>query len=289
MILIVLSGMISLGLALLCTPLLIKVLSRRNLAQSIRESGDGIVYPEHSGKRGTPSMGGLAIVGGGRPGLRRGAPDPLDPAHRLGAAGAVPDGGAGARGVRRRLPQGLQVAQRRDPGPDQAARPGGRGAELRLPGHQVPRRPGRHAGHRGDLRCPRPPLGAAPGPVHAVDLVPGHRHHQRGQPDRRPRRPGRRCLGADVRRLHADRRCGSTGRAALPGHQRLLHRARPAGPRCVRGGLRRGRLRVPVVEHQPGADLHGRHRQPRPRWGDGGPGDHDPHRAAVRPPRRACS
>ena len=63
MILIVLSGMISLGLALLCTPLLIKVLSRRNLAQSIRESGDGIVYPEHSSKRGTPSMGGLAIVG----------------------------------------------------------------------------------------------------------------------------------------------------------------------------------------------------------------------------------
>ena len=63
MILIVLSGMISLGLALFGTPLLIKVLTRRNLAQSIRESADGIVYPEHSGKRGTPSMGGLAIVG----------------------------------------------------------------------------------------------------------------------------------------------------------------------------------------------------------------------------------
>ena len=63
MILIVLSGMFSLGVALLGTPLLIKLLSRRNLAQSIRESADGIVYPEHSGKRGTPSMGGLAIVG----------------------------------------------------------------------------------------------------------------------------------------------------------------------------------------------------------------------------------
>ena len=63
MILIVLSGMLALGLTLLGTPLLIKVLSRRNLAQSIRESSDGIVYPEHSGKRGTPSMGGLAIVG----------------------------------------------------------------------------------------------------------------------------------------------------------------------------------------------------------------------------------
>ena len=63
MILIVLSGMFSLGIALLGTPLLIKLLTRRNLAQSIRESADGIVYPEHSGKRGTPSMGGLAIVG----------------------------------------------------------------------------------------------------------------------------------------------------------------------------------------------------------------------------------
>lgn len=62
MILIVLSGMLSLVVALLGTPLLIKLLSRRQLAQSIRESADGIVYPEHSGKRGTPSMGGLAIV-----------------------------------------------------------------------------------------------------------------------------------------------------------------------------------------------------------------------------------
>ena len=62
MILIVLSGMFALGIALFGTPLLIKLLSRRDLAQSIRESGDGIVYPEHSGKRGTPSMGGLAIV-----------------------------------------------------------------------------------------------------------------------------------------------------------------------------------------------------------------------------------
>ncbi len=62
MILVVLSGMIALGVALFGTPLVIKVLTRRNLSQSIRESADGIVYPEHSGKRGTPSMGGVAIV-----------------------------------------------------------------------------------------------------------------------------------------------------------------------------------------------------------------------------------
>ena len=62
MIMIVLSGIFALMLALFVTPALIKVLSRRNLAQAIRESADGIVYPEHSGKKGTPSMGGLAIV-----------------------------------------------------------------------------------------------------------------------------------------------------------------------------------------------------------------------------------
>ena len=62
MISIVLSGLFSLTLALIVTPALIRVLTRRNLAQAIREPADGIVYPEHSGKKGTPSMGGLAIV-----------------------------------------------------------------------------------------------------------------------------------------------------------------------------------------------------------------------------------
>jgi len=62
MIQIVLSALISAIVALFGTPVLIKLLTRRNLAQAIRESADGIVYPEHSGKKGTPSMGGLAIV-----------------------------------------------------------------------------------------------------------------------------------------------------------------------------------------------------------------------------------
>jgi phospho-N-acetylmuramoyl-pentapeptide-transferase len=62
MIQIVLSAIIAAIVALFGTPVLIKLLTRRNLAQAIRESADGIVYPEHSGKKGTPSMGGLAIV-----------------------------------------------------------------------------------------------------------------------------------------------------------------------------------------------------------------------------------
>ncbi len=62
MIQIVLGAILASIVAMTATPLLIKLLTRRNLAQAIRESADGIVYPEHSGKKGTPSMGGAAIV-----------------------------------------------------------------------------------------------------------------------------------------------------------------------------------------------------------------------------------
>ncbi len=61
--LVVLAGAFASLFSLILTPLLIKSLSRRGLAQAIRESADGINYPEHGGKRGTPSMGGLAIIG----------------------------------------------------------------------------------------------------------------------------------------------------------------------------------------------------------------------------------
>jgi phospho-N-acetylmuramoyl-pentapeptide-transferase len=50
--------------ALLGTPLLIRWLRDHKLAQAIRVSVPGEHYPEHEGKRGTPSMGGLAILGG---------------------------------------------------------------------------------------------------------------------------------------------------------------------------------------------------------------------------------
>lgn len=62
MIQIVVAGLVSMLVALLGTPLLIRLLRRHGYSQAIRESADGIVYPEHSGKKGTPSMGGLAIV-----------------------------------------------------------------------------------------------------------------------------------------------------------------------------------------------------------------------------------
>ncbi|MGV1005370.1 MAG: phospho-N-acetylmuramoyl-pentapeptide-transferase [Candidatus Nanopelagicales bacterium] len=62
MIQIVAAGMIGMLVSMFGTPLLIRFLRKHKLSQAIRESADGIVYPEHSGKKGTPSMGGAAIV-----------------------------------------------------------------------------------------------------------------------------------------------------------------------------------------------------------------------------------
>ncbi len=61
--LVVLAGGLAVLLSLTLTPALIAFLRRRGYAQAIRESSDGLIYPEHGSKRGTPSMGGLAILG----------------------------------------------------------------------------------------------------------------------------------------------------------------------------------------------------------------------------------
>ena len=62
--LVVLAGGLAILVALLGTPLLIKFLRRHGYAQAIRVSTDGEPYPAHEGKKGTPSMGGLAIIVG---------------------------------------------------------------------------------------------------------------------------------------------------------------------------------------------------------------------------------
>ncbi len=61
--LIVVAAAIAGVVSLLGTPALIKFLRNRDYAQAIRESTDEVNYPQHQGKRGTPSMGGLAIIG----------------------------------------------------------------------------------------------------------------------------------------------------------------------------------------------------------------------------------
>jgi phospho-N-acetylmuramoyl-pentapeptide-transferase len=59
--LILVAAAVSLLISLLGTPLLIRLLRRGGYSQSIRESGD-VLYPDHESKKGTPSMGGAAMV-----------------------------------------------------------------------------------------------------------------------------------------------------------------------------------------------------------------------------------
>lgn len=62
--LVVIAGAIATIISLIGTPILIKLLSRRGYAQAIRVSSEAGNYPAHEGKRGTPSMGGVAILAG---------------------------------------------------------------------------------------------------------------------------------------------------------------------------------------------------------------------------------
>lgn len=62
--LIILAGVLGMVFTLFFTPILIKALQRRGRTQAIRISENGINYPEHQNKIGTPSMGGVAILGG---------------------------------------------------------------------------------------------------------------------------------------------------------------------------------------------------------------------------------
>jgi phospho-N-acetylmuramoyl-pentapeptide-transferase len=48
--------------SLVATPLLIRFLTNHGYSQAIRESSEGMTYPAHEAKRGTPSMGGVAIL-----------------------------------------------------------------------------------------------------------------------------------------------------------------------------------------------------------------------------------
>jgi phospho-N-acetylmuramoyl-pentapeptide-transferase len=60
--LVVIAAAIATIVSLIGTPLLIKLLARYGYAQAIRVSIEGEQYPAHEGKRGTPSMGGVAIL-----------------------------------------------------------------------------------------------------------------------------------------------------------------------------------------------------------------------------------
>ena len=60
--LVVIAMTISTLISLFGTPVLIRILARHGYAQAIRTSTETELYPAHEGKRGTPSMGGVAIL-----------------------------------------------------------------------------------------------------------------------------------------------------------------------------------------------------------------------------------
>jgi phospho-N-acetylmuramoyl-pentapeptide-transferase len=62
--LVMIAAGLGLFVALVGTPLLIRFLRNHNYAQAIRVSTPDENYPQHEAKLGTPSMGGLAILGG---------------------------------------------------------------------------------------------------------------------------------------------------------------------------------------------------------------------------------
>lgn len=62
MILVLVAAAVAMLVALFGTPFLIKLLRRQGYSQAIRVSTEDEPYPEHEGKRGTPSMGGVAII-----------------------------------------------------------------------------------------------------------------------------------------------------------------------------------------------------------------------------------
>jgi phospho-N-acetylmuramoyl-pentapeptide-transferase len=62
--LVVIAAAIAAIVSLIGTPMLIRFLGRHGYAQAIRVSSEGEHYPDHESKRGTPSMGGLAIIAG---------------------------------------------------------------------------------------------------------------------------------------------------------------------------------------------------------------------------------
>jgi phospho-N-acetylmuramoyl-pentapeptide-transferase len=60
--LVVIAGAISVFFTLIATPILIRILNRYGYSQAIRVSTETGSYPDHEAKRGTPSMGGVAIL-----------------------------------------------------------------------------------------------------------------------------------------------------------------------------------------------------------------------------------
>ena len=104
------SGGVALWVAVLTTPLLIRWLLKNNIGQQIREDGPQV----HIAKAGTPTMGGIGIVGAVVVGLpRRPRRSPGSHFSRSGVLVMLAIVGRGGHRLRRRLDQGAPPAEPR--------------------------------------------------------------------------------------------------------------------------------------------------------------------------------
>ena len=185
---------IALTVSILLTPVLIRLFTRQGFGHEIREDGP----PSHQTKRGTPSMGGVAILAGIWAGYLG--------THLVGLAfdGDGPSASGllvlclatalGARRIRRRPDQDPALAQ---PGPEQDRqdrRADHRRGAVRRAGAAVPQRRRPDTGQRRSvLRARDRHRHTGARAVRAVLRDRRQRLVQRGQLHRRPGRAGRRA------------------------------------------------------------------------------------------------
>ncbi len=279
---------IALAVSILLTPLLIRMFARRGFGQEIRIDG-----PEsHQAKRGTPTMGGVAILIGMWAGYLG--------SHLIGigyhadgpsVSGLLVLGLATALGVVGFLDDFIKLRKQRNLGLTAAGKYIGqlgsavlfgvlalqfRGSDGRTPAQPASVLRPRDQ-HRVDGSCRLPGL-----------RLPGRgRLVQCGQPDRRPRRSGRGLDEPGTRRLRDHHVLAVLPRVRVQGRGRLLRRARSAGSGAGVRGRRGGVHRIPVVECGAREDLHGRYRIAGPRRPARRIVHHHAHRTADGRHRRA--
>ena len=179
---ILLSGAISMIVALLGTRPTITVLRKRKLGQQVRTDGP----QTHLSKNGTPTMGGIVIIIASLIGYLGGH---LFTGVRMSASGLLVlflMTGLGTVGF---LDDYIKLFMRRSLGLRSGAKLLGQAARrrhLRGPGAALPRRLRPHPGVGAPVVHRRLRHLTRPDPVRDLGAADGDRHLQRGEPDRRP-------------------------------------------------------------------------------------------------------